>query len=52
MVSTTEESEADHLQAHYSGECYYHWPDYFLRLEDTTAAKECSLRHDGWSLLH
>ena len=29
------ESETSY-QAHYSRECYYHWPDYCLRLEDAT----------------
>ena len=46
MESTTRESETYLLQAHYSGERYYHWPDYCLRLEDTTK-QECSLRQEG-----
>ena len=35
---STTMSETSNLQAHYWRECYYPWPDYCLRLEDTTTA--------------
>ena len=44
------QSEDNHLQAHYWRECYNPTADYCLRLEDTTTAQECSLRHDKWQL--